>query len=240
MKACAFCAEEIQDAAVICRHCDRQQPSAQSELSDGNRARTTKNSRYVLGILLVAFVAIAGIQRWQARNEELVVSTRMANAARVRATADSAAHSREIAVRDSMLRAERRGRDSLDAVTPRLTALLDGSSQIAHGGYQFIQFTIFDNAHCTVVGSVSGLRGETFEALVLPEDQMVLWQANSPNAQPVWRSGIAPTTTLNVSLETAGKYDVVISNRGAWLLAHTVDSRIQLRCTRVWPAVATN
>lgn len=85
---------------------------------------------------------------------------------------------------------------------------------------------------------------------MLPYGQIVAWQANPQTGQPVWEerrydsrdARRRPTRPRHVPFDDTARdlkrYDVVISNRAAWLLAHTSGSKIQLRCTRSWPPPA--
>jgi uncharacterized membrane protein YdbT with pleckstrin-like domain len=53
MKACQFCAEQIQDAATLCRYCNREQPSADMVLWEGSPRWVAYSGAYIGGFLLL-------------------------------------------------------------------------------------------------------------------------------------------------------------------------------------------
>jgi hypothetical protein len=266
MKACAFCAEEIQDAATLCKHCSRKQPSSESSALGKSSKRKLGIALGIASLFVLAGGATVGIEHRHNRQKAVQDSTLSADAAHARqlavrdsvedrARADSAAHARELAVldsiqkkasadsavrarevalRESMLRAERRAADSTAAATPRTRQLLVGSNSIPSGSYQLVEFSVPKGSRCAIVGNATGSTGN-FEVLVLAYDQIVAWQSGNSSAQPVWRSGLTSSSALDVPLPVPGKYGVVLSNRAAWMLAHRVESNIQLLCKGVWP-----
>lgn len=80
MTQCPFCAEEIQDAAVVCRFCGRDIPSPDvatiaSDLSIGEGApRPKKLSKWIIGGVVVAGLLIAGVKFISSDEPQLAVS----------------------------------------------------------------------------------------------------------------------------------------------------------------------
>jgi hypothetical protein len=58
MKACQFCAEQIQDAATLCRYCNREQPSADTVLWEGSPRWVAYAGAYIGGVLLVPLFGV--------------------------------------------------------------------------------------------------------------------------------------------------------------------------------------
>lgn len=206
VKLCPFCAEQIQAAAVVCKHCGRElDAQRQAAMFRGAELAMGVGAFFIVGALL--FAGVGGAERFPVVGR--VASAFLAPTPRPVVAAAPAAEP-----------------EPPPPPPPLVISVLDEPSlRLAAGEHLDTAFVVDDELDrpCTFSGRVQGLDGGSrdVEVYLLDEDDLANWH-NGIKPTPVYESGRTSAATVELPLPGEGRYHLLVSNRYSVFTSKTV------------------
>jgi hypothetical protein len=194
MRICPFCAEEIQDAAVVCKHCKRDLPATnQQSAAEGTTRASSRRTisepdssatkkRNSMAVLLLVLVVIVGFFILANNESSSTPSARTQASAEPQPRVVQLATDQELVIPAGSVQTFR-----WDATPSQPTCHVSGHIQVTEGGSRDVE--------------VSVMAGDDYQNYV-----------NGHEAKAYFQTGQTTAVTLDLNISRAGPFVVAISN----------------------------
>lgn len=206
MKPCRYCAEEIQDAAIVCRFC--------------NRAQTPPPREPAENWAMNAFVALVVVLVTGAGGFTLGKSVLQAEASTGAATSSLVGGGAK--AQEEAPAPKRRPLPPPPPPPSRFTLMDFRSEDVGAGQYQVYAFDLRNWGPCSVRGHVAGTAGggRDVDVFFVGEEGLSGFKAGGEFKYYFARQR---TTDENIDLTVGpGRYYLIVSNRFSWMTGKTV------------------